>query len=288
MLKHLALILLLAGGLSAQAQTPQPRPLYPDGKPNGDNGLKPENTVHDTTNLVMFNVSEPDYFLFLPDPQKATGQAIVICPGGGYGCVVYGYEGLDVARWMNEQGIAAAVLRYRMPNGHPEIPLSDVHEMFRTMRRNAEQWNIDPHNIGIIGFSAGGHLASTAATHFDEETRPDFAVLIYPVISMDEKVGHTGSRDNLIGPGYDPERIAYYSSELQVTPQTPRTFIALGTDDSVVPPRNSTIFYDALQANGVEAELHIYTDGEHGWGWKKDFRHRDEFDATLARWLKEK
>ena len=286
MQKFTLLFALLALSLSARAQQPQPRPLYPDGAPANSNGLTAADTRHDTENFVMFNVSEPDYFLFLPEKSKATGQAVIVCPGGGYACVVYGYEGLDVARWLNEQGIAAVVLRYRMPNGHPDVPLSDVHQMIRTIRKNATEWNIDPQNVGIIGFSAGGHLAATAATHFDEETRPDFAILIYPVITMDEKVNHPGSRVNLIGPGNDPDLVKLYSNELQVTPQTPRTLIALSNDDSMVKPRNSTLFYDALNANGVPAELHIYPVGEHGWGWKKDFKYRKEFDTALARWLK--
>ena len=277
----LGVLALTVSALFAQ----EPRPLYPAGAKNS-NGLKPENVRDDKENRVLVSASDADYFVFLPDKDKATGQAVIICPGGAYLGTAYGHEGLDVARWMNERGVAAFVLRYRMPNGHPDVPLSDVHEMFRIVRRNAAEWGINPHNVGIMGFSAGGHLASTAATHFDAETRPDFAILIYPVVTFGERFTHMTSREQLIGPGYDAALVKNFSNELQVTPQTPRTFLALSDDDTGVPPRNSTGFYDALRANGVPGELHIYPTGGHGWGWRDSFPYHNELRTSLDRWLK--
>lgn len=202
---------------------------------------------------------------------------------GGYGCVCYEREGLEVAHWLGDHGIAALVLRYRMPNGHHEIPLEDVHEAIRIARRNAPSWGVDPHQVGVMGFSAGGHLASTASTHFDERTRPDFSILIYPVITMGERYTHMGSRENLLGKGYDAGLVERYSSERQVTPQTPPAFIALSDNDEVVPVRNSILYYDALKENGVPAELHVYPTGRHGWIGRFDYW--DEYRAALLRWL---
>lgn len=225
--------------------------------PERSSGIDPASTVD--RDGVLFNVTVPDYYVFLPERERA----VVVCPGGGYGCVCYEREGLEVARWLGDHGIAALVLRYRMPNGHHEIPLEDVHEAIRIARRNAPSWGVDPHQVGVMGFSAGGHLASTASTHFDERTRPDFSILIYPVITMGERYTHMGSRENLLGKGYDAGLVERYSSERQVTPQTPPAFIALSDNDEVVPVRNSILYYDALKENGVPAELHVYPTGRH-------------------------
>ncbi len=263
---------------SLEAQTPQP--LYPDG-PERSSGIDPASTVD--RDGVLFNVTVPDYYVFLPERERAVGQMVVVCPGGGYGCVCYEREGLEVARWLGDHGIAALVLRYRMPNGHHEIPLEDVHEAIRIARRNAPSWGVDPHQVGVMGFSAGGHLASTASTHFDERTRPDFSILIYPVITMGERYTHMGSRENLLGKGYDAGLVERYSSERQGTPQTPPAFIALSDNDEVVPVRNSILYYDALKENGVPAELHVYPTGRHGWIGRFDYW--DEYRAALLRWL---
>ena len=262
------------------AQTPQALPLYPDGAVES-NGFSAADVRLTATNLDK--CAEADYFVFPADPAQATGQAVVICPGGGYISLAYGHEGLDVAEWMNEHGITAVVLRYRMPNGHHEIPLEDVHEAIRIARRNAPSWGVDPHQVGVMGFSAGGHLASTASTHFDERTRPDFSILIYPVITMGERYTHMGSRENLLGKGSDAGLVERYSSERQVTPQTPPAFIALSDNDEVVPVRNRILHYDALKENGVAAELHVYPTGRHGWIGRFDYW--DEYRAALLRWL---
>lgn len=285
-LAFLSLAVLWCAGATAQ----MPQPLYPDGKLYGDNGLDSSATVD--RDGVRFGVAVPDYFLFRPAPDKANGQCVIVLPGGGYGCVCYQREGIDVARWLNENGVTAVVLRYRMPNGHHEIPLNDVSQMFRTVRRNATEWGIDRHQIGIMGFSAGGHLAASALTLFQfRYACPDFGILIYPVITMQDAFTHRGSRENLMGKEPSTELIQKYSTERHVvaatewTPYTSPCFIALSSDDEVVPTRNSTMFYDSLCAKGVPAELHVYPTGRHGW--IGDFVYWDEYHASLSRWLKQ-
>ena len=239
-LAFLSLVVLCCA--EASAQTPQP--LYPDGKFDGDNGL--DSSVTADRDGVRFGVAVPDYFLFRPAPDKANGQCVVVLPGGGYGCVCYQREGIDVARWLNENGVTAVVLRYRMPNGHSEIPLTDVRRMFRTVRENAAEWD---------GFS------------------------------------HGGSRDNLMGKDPSEDLIRRFSTERHIvaatehTPATSPCFIALSSDDEVVPTRNSTMFYDSLCSKGVPAELHVYPTGRHGW--IGDFVYWDEYHASLSRWLKQ-
>ena len=195
----------------------------------------------------------------LPSPEKANGAAVVICPGGGYGGLVVGAEGHGIAQWLNQHGIAGIVLEYRLPSGRPFVPLLDAQRAIRTVRASAKQWNIDPDRIGIIGFSAGGHLASTAGTHFDAgdpqaddpidrvSCRPDFMILVYPVITMDEKT-HGGSKANLLGRDPTPELLNLFSNEKQVTAKTPPAFLAHAQDDTVVTPDNSRMFYEALQS----------------------------------------
>ena len=266
------------------AQTPQALPLYPDGAVES-NGFSAADVRLTATHLDK--CAEADYFVFPADPAQATGQAVVICPGGGYISLAYGHEGLDVAEWMNEHGITAVVLRYRMPNGHPEIPLKDAQTALKLVRQKAADWHVDPNRVGIMGFSAGGHLAATAATHFTgPEDRPDFSILIYPVISMDS-ITHQGSKDNLLGTNAPAELAERYSNEKQVTDQTPRAFIALSDDDNGVPPANSIGYYSALKKHNVPAELHVYPSGGHGWGIRESFRYKDELRAALGRWLEE-
>lgn len=208
---------------------------------------------------------------------KPNGAAMVICPGGGYGGLVMGAEGHGIAEWLNVHGVTGVVLQYRLPKGRAFVPLLDAQRAIRTVRAHASEWGIDPKRIGIIGFSAGGHLASTAGTHFEAgdvkaadpvervSCRPDFMILIYPVISMGEK-GHAGSRKNLLGAEPEPaqEKIALFSNELQVTAQTPPTFLAHAADDKVVPPENSRMFQEALKAHGGEGRYLELPSGGHG------------------------
>jgi len=238
----------------------------------------------DTTGIVRISlVQQPGIEVYLPSKQSANGQAIVICPGGGYGILAYDWEGTDIAKWLNSKGIAAIVLKYRLPNSKSNVvpqlsPLLDAQRALRTVRANAQKWNIKKNQIGIMGFSAGGHLASTAGTHFDNgdanaadsvdrlTSRPDFMILMYPVISMSKTYMHQGSRNNLIGANPDTALAKYYSNDLQVTKETPPTFIVHATDDAGVPVENSLSFYQALKTNKVAAEMHIYPYGGHGFG----------------------
>ena len=216
--------------------------------------------------------------------KKPNGQAIVACPGGGYAGIATTHEGHDMATWFNTQGITYAVLHYRMPYGKHEIPLSDAHQAIRYMRKNAEKWGIK--QLGIMGSSAGGHLASTAATHFDAETRPDFQILFYPVVTMTDYT-HQGSKDNLLGKNPSEELVKLYSNELQVTEQTPPAFIMHSSNDDAVPVLNSINYYLALCKHGVWSSMHLYPVGGHGWGYNESFPYKAQWKDELEKWLRE-
>ena len=225
-------------------------------------------------------VSIPTLSIFLPKDIKQNQTAVVILPGGGYSHLAFDKEGTKVAEWLNTLGIAAFVLKYRLPNdlimtNKVVGPLQDAQEAIRIVRLNSKIWNIDPAKIGIMGFSAGGHLASTLATHYDERVyetsskisaRPDFSLLIYPVISMQNDITHKGSQTNLLGENPSQQDIDFYSNEKKVTPQTPPAFLVHATDDGAVMAENSVNYYLALKKNGVTAELHLYEKGGHGFG----------------------
>ena len=278
--------LLLAVAVS-QAAEPLHVKLFPEGTPTKSGLEEQPEGVNDKGYYV--GVSDPELLVYLPDPARATGQAMLVVPGGSYEKVCITHEGYKTAEWLNEHGIAAMILKYRMPNGHPGIPLEDGEQAMRVIRRNAAQWGVDPHNVGIIGFSAGGHFASTLITEYtSEETRPDFAVLVYPVITMDERFTYAGSRRNLLGEAPAEGLVAAFSNELRVTSGTPPTFIAFSDDDDGVPPVNGTLFYNALKAASVPGEIHIYPTGGHGWGWNETFKYKDEFRNSLVRWLSER
>jgi acetyl esterase/lipase len=209
-------------------------------------------------------------------PQKANGAAIVICPGGGYQMKMMGPEGHGIAAWLNRHGITGVVLDYRLPAGRPFVPLLDAQRALRTVRAHAKEWELDPTRIGIMGFSAGGHLASSAATHFDEgnlaavdridrvSCRPDFAILIYPVITMGETTTHKGSQTNLLGKTPTPELVRLFSNEKQVTSRTPPTFLAHARNDKAVPPENSKAFHEALRAQKIPSQYLELPSGGHG------------------------
>ena len=231
-------------------------------------------------------------------PKKANGQMIVVCPGGGYRCTSSWNEGVYVADWLLERGITVAVVKYRMPNGHYRIPLTDVQNAFKYCRSKAQEWGVD--QIGVMGFSAGGHLAASTSTLWvDEITRPDFSVLIYPVITMEIGVTHKGTRERLIKESavWNHHLADKYSLQKQVTRFTPKTFIALCSDDRVVPAENSLLYYNALIDLDVPVEMHIWPTGGHGWGFsaekyvgkgKDPFAYaRADFENSLDRWLKE-
>jgi len=263
-----------------------------------------EVTIWDTSDIVRIrHVQKPDLAIFLPSKKNATGEAVVICPGGGYRALAYDWEGSDIARWLNSEGIAAFVLKYRLPGGASNItphksPLMDAQRAMRLVRLHAEKWNIDPGKIGIMGFSAGGHLASTLSTHFDagdpsstdpveqESCRPDFAILMYPVITFTEDDMHRGSREALLGKEPDPELVAYFSNELQVSPETPPTILIHSEDDQSVPVENSLAYYKALRKNQVSSEMHIYPYGGHGYSLAIGQGHLSSWPDRVIEWLR--
>ena len=260
---------------------PQPDeliPLWPDGAPS-DNGLTGEEI--DYGNHVS-NVTKPTLALFLP--EKPNGLAILICPGGGYVDVWDKTEGYVNSKWFTDQGILFAVLKYRLPNGHPEVPMDDVHEAMRVLKARADALGFK--KLGIAGCSAGGHLAATAATHFTKpEERPDFQILFYPVLTMDPAFTHAGSSFYLLGKNPSKKLLDEYSNEKKVTPETPPAFIMANSDDRAVPCENSLRYYEALRANGVSAALHIYPEGGHGWADHTDFIYREAWMKDLQIWL---
>ena len=241
----------------------------------------------------------PTLTYFRAPPGKATGAVIVVCPGGGYGGLAMSYEGVDVARWLNTLGIGGAVLKYRLGSHgyHHPVELGDVQRALRTVRANAHEWAIDPKRVGVLGFSAGGHLASTAATHFDagkpddqdpieqQGCRPDLAILIYPVITMTDPFTHGGSRQNLLGNNPDPALIELLSNEKQVTPQTPPCFLVHGIDDQAVPVENSINFALACRRNKVPVEMHLFERGPHGFGLGGNDPALKTWPQDAARWL---
>lgn len=231
------------------------------------------------------NGTNEEAILYVFPAKEASGLSIVACPGGAYTMLAIGHEGLDMASWFNAQGITYAVLKYRMPHGHHDVPLSDVQEAIRIMHKNAKQWNIK--KVGVMGSSAGGHLASTAATHFTQETRPDFQILFYPVITMDPTYTHMGSHDNLLGKSASKELETLYSNEKQVTSQTPPAFIMHSSDDGLVSVKNSIEYYMALTNKQVSATMHIYPTGDHGWGYQDRFIYKRQWTGELEKWLRE-
>ena len=233
-----------------------------------------------------FDIEQPSLRVFLPAPELATGRAVVACPGGGYSGLAVNHEGYDWAPYFNKQGIALIVLKYRMPKGDRTLPISDAEAAMKMVRDSADVWNLNPNDIGIMGSSAGGHLASTIATHAPEALRPNFQILFYPVITMDKSFTHMGSHDNLLGKDASADLEKEFSNEKQVTKETPRAFIVYSDDDKVVPPANGVNYYLALNKKGVPTVLHIYPTGGHGWGIREDFLYKSEMQNELTSWLR--
>lgn len=221
-------------------------------------------------------------------PKNPTGKTVLMCPGGGYSHQASAHEGHDMADWYNSQGITYAVLKYRLPYGDSSIPFSDAEQAMRILRKYADQLGVDPNKVGVAGASAGGHLASTLATHYSSpETRPDFQILFYPVITMDEKKTHMGSRKNLLGENPSADLVKLFSNELRVTSDTPKAFIMFSSDDGAVPPSNSIYYYYSLLNNKVPASLHAYPKGGHGWGFRDKFPYKRQWTGELEKWLSE-
>jgi acetyl esterase/lipase len=282
------LLLVACGGLVEQleAQQKPERPmvlLWPEEAPGA---------------LGTEDRDKPSLTIYLPSPARAVGTGVVVCPGGGYQNLALDHEGQQIAEWLNSMGVAAFVLRYRLaPRYRHPAPMQDVQRAIRLVRTRASEFGIAPDRIGVWGFSAGGHLASTAATHFDAGeasaadpinragSRPDFAILCYPVITFANEYQHGGSRRNLIGENPDPQLVELLSNEKQVTPQTPPTFLFHTTEDKAVPPENSVFFYLALRKAGVPAEMHIYEQGRHGVGLGHTDVALASWSERLAQWM---
>ncbi|WP_316817046.1 alpha/beta hydrolase [Pedobacter nyackensis] len=244
-------------------------------------------------------VSQPTLTVFLPPKEKATGAAVIICPGGGYGILAISHEGYDVAKRFNDIGVAAFVLKYRLPSAEimkdPSFgPLQDAQQAIYMVRLNAKQWNIMPSKIGIMGFSAGGHLAASLTVHYDDvkiqnekqlSLRPDFSILIYPVVTFGAAT-HMGSRKNLLGEAATEAQLKYFSNETGVNSQSPPTFMVHANDDKAVPSENSILFNQALVKAGVKAEMHLYQAGGHGFGLKNKTTTADWF-KLLESWMKD-
>lgn len=295
-MKHTIFTLCLVGVLSTtmMSQNKQILPLWPNGAKESNGITELEKVLNQHT---IVNISEASMTVQLADSAKASGAAVIICPGGGYLGEATFHEGFDFADWLNGHGIAGIVLKYRLPNGHSNIPLEDAKRAIRLVRAHAAQWRINPTKIAIAGFSAGGHLASTLGTHFDEgdaaasdpveqlSSRPDLMLLFYPVISMKKEITHGGSRQNLLGQNPSPQLEELYSNELQVKSNTPPTILFLSDDDKAVSPANSIRFYTALKEKNIPASMGIFPTGGHGWGMRTNISFWQTWRNMLLDWF---
>jgi acetyl esterase/lipase len=283
-MKRFLFVLTLASAAFAQQNEPKTIPLWPGGAPGA---------------LGTEDRDIPTLTVYLPNANQAPGTAVIVCPGGGYGNLALNHEGRQVANWLNSLGVAAFVLKYRLgPRYRHPIELGDAQRAIRLVRAQAAEFGVDPGRVGIWGFSAGGHLASTASTHFDAgnpndsdpvqraPSRPDFAVLAYPVIAFNPPYVHAGSRRNLLGDNPDPKLVESLSNELQVTSKTPPTFLFHTNEDKGVPAENSVMYYLALRKAGVTAEVHIFEHGPHGVGLALKDPALSEWPTLLANWMR--
>jgi acetyl esterase/lipase len=289
----LSVLALLFMAKLTSAQEGKPVDLYLKGVPNSKK-VAAGAYIEKTVNTRASKISNPTLLPFFPEKGKANGTAIVICPGGGYSILSMENEGYAIARKFNEVGITAFILKYRLPSDSIMVdktigPLQDAQCAIQLVRQRAQEWGLKADRIGIIGFSAGGHLASTAITHFDKAVidnkdnislRPDFGILMYPVVSFGE-LAHKGSKDNLIGKTPSSEMVDLYSNEKQVTANTPPTFLVHAQDDKTVPVLNSVVFYEAMVKAGVKGELHLYQAGGHGFGLNNKTTKDQWFDRCV-------
>jgi len=272
------LLLVAVNFMSAQTEIK----LYPGGAAES-NGVQVAES--DNGHEFLLDISEARMYYY-PSAIKPTGTAVIICPGGGYRGVSYKKEGSEVAQWFNSKGVTAFVLYYRVPNTNFEIPLKDAQRAIELVRSNAKKYNVDKKKIGIMGFSAGGHLASTAGTQFTSpKNRPDFMILAYPVISMKKGLAHMGSRNLLMGTKPDTTLIQRFSSEDRVTRKTPPAFLFHATDDKVVLVENSVAMHESLKKNNVPAELHVFAKGGHGFGMRPTNPETDKWPVLLEQWM---
>ena len=231
--------------------------------------------------------SQTDFYIYKANRKKATGQGVVVLPGGGYSKVCIAHEGFEVAKYLQSLGITAVVVKYRLPNhGHKEVPLEDAQEALRFLRKKGKKWGVDPAQVGICGSSAGGHLAAYTSNFTADAEKPAFSILFYPVITGATWETHQNTFEYLLGKARTHNQQLYYSLENRVTPTTPPTILLLSDDDLTVPTISSVLYYEALKANGVPATMHIFPSGGHGWAGHKEFKYDKEYKEALADWLK--
>ena len=276
-------------------------PLWEEQVPNTQPSTEQE-IVNKGDIIWIEKVQTPSLEVYLPAKASATGWAVVICPGGGYMGLAYDWEGTDIARWLNSKGIAGIVLKYRMPQAQSVVtshnaPLQDAQRAIRLVRSGAEQWNIEADQVGVMGFSAGGHLASTLGTHYDmpvyegqdevdaQSAKPDFMILMYPVITMELDFTHEGSRNALLGNSPTDELVNEFSNQLQITEETPPTILIHSADDDAVPVENSLQFYQELKNKGVYSEMHLYPTGGHGYSLAIGKGHLASWPDRVHDWL---
>ncbi|MBN1782426.1 alpha/beta hydrolase [bacterium] len=282
-------------GLQAQDYIFQ---LWPDGVPGAVDDPDYTERLDTDKPWRIRQVTDPTISVYLPPPSKTAHAAVVICPGGGYGRLAFDMEGFEIAQWLNSEGVAGIVLKYRLPDDRimedrSVGPLQDVQEAVRRVRWHAEEWNLDPKKIGVMGFSAGGHLAASASTMYDENVyahnqlsaRPDFSVLIYPVITFRDPAAHRGSRSALIGDAPDDALLHRFSPDERITPETPPAFLVHALDDGAVPPENSLLYMESLRKNKVPCELHLYESGGHGFGMGRSGSEKG-WPPALIQWMK--
>jgi acetyl esterase/lipase len=304
MKKRILPVLVICLNLIVETAIAQPfsLKLWPEGIPGSKSD--PEYIEKITTEngriIRCERVTDPDLTVYLPPRGKANGTAVLICPGGGYAALAFDHEGNAIAEWLNENGIAGIILKYRLPSDKIMVdksvgPLQDAQEAVRIIRRNATGWNINSERVGVIGFSAGGHLASTLSTHYNEivydigdevSARPDFSILIYPVISFDSTITHRGTRNNLIGLNPEEEKVIHFSNDLQITDETPPAFLVHSADDKAVPAMNSIRYFTGLQKNNIPAELHIFRKGGHGFGLAPKGGTESSWPELCMKWMK--
>lgn len=279
--------------LSAEAQEKSRTPYYEDEKiviwdnqkaPHS-NGLEGE--AYDSKPYRLVNTTEAIMYIYHADKEKATGQSVVICPGGGYAKLSMDQEGYLMAQWLAKNGITGVVLEYRLPNGHKEVPLEDVVEAIRIVRKKAKKWNLDPAKVGVMGFSAGGHLAASASNIPAVEDRPNFSILFYPVLTVGDFNTHRGSFRNLLGKKHTEAEANEWAMDKIASEQTPPTILLLSDDDTTVPAAGAALYYAALRYHGVKAAMYVFPEGGHGWGNYDKFSYQKEWQHLLLRWLKE-
>ena len=257
--------------------------IWDNNKAPHSNGLEGE--AYEATPYRLVNTTKAQMYVYNADPAKATSQAVVICPGGGYAKLSMDQEGYLMAQWLAKNGIAAFVLEYRLPNGHREVPLEDAVEAIRIVRKRAKKFNIDPAKVGIMGFSAGGHLAASASNKPAVEDRPNFSILFYPVLTAGDFNTHRGSFRNLLGKHHTAAEADEWAMDKIASEQTPPTILLLSDDDTTVPAAGSALYYAALRYHGVKASMHIFPTGGHGWGNYDKFTYQKEWQHLLLRWL---